>query len=232
MHVQPESEISISELRPETDNNMVQSAKSLKNHKQKMIGTSAGKKKEIEESAIFGNVDQGHEGIYTDSVIASDAEKMALEIKEQIKRGSSMKEALIKAIRKGSKFVDKGGLARGKNKKATGDVTQENIVESNRRKRKVMKFDRIRPVDKITDQVSSKDKEQKSSSKSGVTKSSSSKSGETKSVSRKGKGKSVAQVGDLISVKSELFDGIDVTICEPPVVQPSSFNVFKLGLHQ
>jgi hypothetical protein len=133
------------ELRPETDNNMVLSVKSLRNHKQKMIGNSGGKMLDIEESAMYGNVDQLHEGIYIDSVIVSDADKLALEIEEAVNHGSTMRDALLKAIRKGSSTIQKDGLAFGKNKKATGDVTSENIVESKRKKYKVVKFDRIRP---------------------------------------------------------------------------------------
>ena len=93
---------------------------------------------------MYGNVDQMHEGIYTDSVIVSDEDKLALKIEEAIKHGASMKDALLKAIRKGSKIVSKGGLAIGKNKKAAGDVTSENILESKRKKNKVVRFDRIR----------------------------------------------------------------------------------------
>jgi len=125
------------DLRPETDNNMVQSVKSLQNHKQKLIGTSKGKMLDIEESAMYGNVDQLHEGIYTDSVIFSDTDKLAMEIEEQVGRGVSMKDALIKAIRKGNQITPKGALARGKNKKATGNVSSENIMESKRKRHKV-----------------------------------------------------------------------------------------------
>ncbi len=104
---------------PETDNNMVQSVKSLQNHKQRMVGTSQGNMTDIEESAMFGNVDQFHEGIYTDSVLISDADKLSLEVEESVRKGFSVKDALLKAIRKSSKGVSKGALARGKNKKAT-----------------------------------------------------------------------------------------------------------------
>ncbi len=69
-----------------TDNNMVQSVKTLRNHKQKMIGTSHGDMLDIEESAIFGNVDKIHEGLYVDSIVVSDTDKLALEIAEEIKR--------------------------------------------------------------------------------------------------------------------------------------------------
>jgi hypothetical protein len=124
---------------PEAETNMVQSVKSLQSHKQKLLGTSEGKMLDIEESAMYGNVDQMHEGIYTDSVIVSDEDKLALEIEEAVSHGASMKDALLKAIRKGSiKIVSKGGLAIEKNKKATGDVTSENIVESKRKKNKVV----------------------------------------------------------------------------------------------
>ena len=87
---------------PETDNNMVQSVKSLQNHKQRMVGTSQGNMTDIEESAMFGNVDQFHEGIYTDSVLISDADKLSLEVEESVRKGFSVKDALLKAIRKSS----------------------------------------------------------------------------------------------------------------------------------
>ncbi len=111
-------------MKPATDNNMVQSAKSLQNHRQKLVGTSHGEMSAIEESAMYGNIDQLHEGIYTDSVLVSDADKVILEVEEELSRGSTMKDALLKAIRKTSKVIPKGSLARGKNKKATGDVCQ------------------------------------------------------------------------------------------------------------
>jgi hypothetical protein len=164
-----------------------------------------------------------HEGLYTDSVIVSDEDKLALEIEEAVRRGASMKEALLKAIRKGSKIVSKGGLAIGKNKKATGDVTSENIVESKRKTNKVVRFDRIRPrnqtksmiknLEKATDKYEAAMAMQPeavrtpSSSKRGET--SPLKSGEKTSYIRKGKGKLVAKVGDLISVSPTIFDGPD-----------------------
>ena len=141
------------EVRPETDNNMVLSVKSLRNHKQKMIGNSGGKMLDIEESAMYGNVDQLHEGIYTDSVIVSDADKLALEIEEAVNHGSTMRDALLKAIRKGSSTIQKNGLARGKNKKATGDVTSENILDSKRKRHKVVRFDRISSMNSSSDKI-------------------------------------------------------------------------------
>jgi hypothetical protein len=188
--------------RPETDNNAVQSVKYLRNHRQKMIGTSKGKMLDIEESAMFGNVDSLHEGLYTDSVICSDADKIALEVEEEIKKGGSMKEALLKAIRKTSKTISNGGLARGKNKAATGDITDENIIESKRKKNRVEKFVRLnssgQPVSPMLP-------------KRMLSKTRALKSGEQNSPKlgpnfRKGKGKLVAKVGDLISVKPEIFD--------------------------
>jgi hypothetical protein len=209
--------------KPQAETNMVQSIKSLQGHKQKRLGTSEGKKLDIEESAMYVNVDQMHEGLYTDSVIVSDEDKLALEIEEAVRRGASMKEALLKAIRKGSKIVSKGGLAIGKNKKATGDVTSENIVESKRKTNKVVRFDRIRPrnqtksmiknLEKATDKYEAAMAMQPeavrtpSSSKMGET--SPLKSGEKTSYIRKGKGKLVAKVGDLISVSPTIFDGPD-----------------------
>ncbi len=66
---------------------MVQSVKFLRNHKQKMIGTSKGRTRNIEASAVYGDVNNMHEGLYTDSVVCSDADKMALEIEDEVKRG-------------------------------------------------------------------------------------------------------------------------------------------------
>ncbi len=70
--------------RPATDNNMVQSVKFLRDHKRKMIGQSQGKMLDTEESAIYGNVNSLQEGVYTDTVVCSDADKMAIEIEEQV----------------------------------------------------------------------------------------------------------------------------------------------------
>jgi hypothetical protein len=192
-------------MKPATDNNMVQSAKSLQNHKQKLVGTSHGEMSAIEESAMYGNIDQLHEGIYTDSVLISDADKVILEVEEEISRGSTMKDALLKAIRKTSKTIQKGSLARGKNKKATGDVTSENILESKQKRQKVLKFDRLRnnqvKVTKNNDKPSSQSGEELSSSQSGEKL--------TSSRVRKGKGKMVAKIGDLIYVLPEIFDDKD-----------------------
>jgi hypothetical protein len=70
--------------RPATDNNMVQSVKFLRDHKRKMIGKSQGKMLDIEESAIYGNVNSLQEEVYTDTVVCSVADKMAIEIEEQV----------------------------------------------------------------------------------------------------------------------------------------------------
>jgi hypothetical protein len=192
--------------RPATDNNMVQSVKNLRDHKQKMMGTSEGKALDIEESAIYANVDSLHEGLYLDSVICSDTDKMVSEVQEVLNRGGTMKEALLKALRKSSKVIPNGGLSRGKNKASTGEVTRENVVESKRKRQRVEHFirqkelgqTRINPI--------------LQRSKSGESKPS--KSGELKPLkfekvkvdSRMGKGKQVAKVGDLISVRPEIFD--------------------------
>ena len=193
--------------RPETDNNMVQSVKGLRNHKQKMIGTSEGKTLDIEESAIYANVDGLHEGLYLDSVICSDTDKMALEIEEVMKKEGTRKEALLRALRNTSKVIPKGGLSRGKNKASTGDVTDENIVESKRKRHRVENFicmngsKQSKRDGKSRDDRISKLAESKSGeSKSGETNSMESKSMKPKSDGkkpdlRKGKGKKVACVG-------------------------------------
>ena len=215
--------------KPETDNNMVQSVKSLQNHKQKLIGTSYGKMSDIEESAMYGNSNLFHEGLYTDSIVISDADRLTLEVEESIKKGLTMKDALLKAIRKSSKTVPEGALARGKNKKATGDVTTENIIQSKRKRQKVLNYNRInkntaKTVNHIENHIeklleatdkyeaalalqpeasnpltSSSIRGEKNSSKTGDLKSSD-------RYKRKGKGKMVAKVGDLVYVQPQIFD--------------------------
>jgi hypothetical protein len=147
-----------------------------------------------------------------DPLLFSDADKLSLEVEESVRKGISMKEALLKAIRKSSKVVSKGALARGKNKKATGDVTMENAVESKRKRQKVMKFDRILP-DKTGTSIKNKFGKNLKSGELGTLKSGESEktvvqtSTNKKADLRKGKGKQVAKVGDLISVAPEIFDG-------------------------
>ncbi len=84
-----------------------------------------------------------HEGLYVDSVVVSDTDKLALEIAEEINRGSNMRDALRRAIRKTEGGILKNGLARGKNQKEKGGITSENILDSKRKQRKIETFHRI-----------------------------------------------------------------------------------------
>jgi hypothetical protein len=117
-----------------------------------------------------------------------------------------MKDALLKAIRKSSKVVSKGALARGKNKKATGDITMENTIESKHKRQKVVKCDRTLPNSTGTSISRSKFARKSKSGELGTSKSGEQTSKKMKAYLRKGKGKQVAKVGDLISVASEIFD--------------------------
>jgi hypothetical protein len=170
-----------------------------------MMGTSEGKALDIEESAIYANVDSLHEGLYLDSVICSDTDKMVSEVQEVLNRGGTMKEALLKALRKTSKVVSEGGLSRGKNKAATGDVSNENVLVSKRKRNRVEKFVRVdkSKLPKVA-LPSKRNSNNRDRSKSGELKPL--QFGNAKFNSRKGKGKQVAKVGDLISVKPEIFD--------------------------
>jgi hypothetical protein len=216
--------------RPETDNNMVQSVKSLQNHKQKLVGTSRGRMTDIEESAMYGNSNQCNEGIYTDSICISDADKVSVEVEEMVRKGFSMKDALLKAIRKYRTIVSNGELARGKNKKATGDVTTENILESKRKRQRVVNFNRIkqnsaRSDEQLENLMKATDKYEAALAmqpeairplphrlKGG--RQNRQKGGRKLHLKwiriyirkRKGKGKMVAKVGDLIYVMPEIFD--------------------------
>jgi hypothetical protein len=214
-----------------------------------MIGTSKGRSLDIEESAVFGNVNSMYEGLYTDSVVCSDANKMALEIEDDVKKGSTMKDALLRAIRRNDKTIAKGALKRGKNKAATGDITSENVLESKRKRNRVEKFVRIggkhssekkrktktvrfegdsvgTENEMLENLVKATDKYEAAlamqpeaavrtpSLKRGEQSSSSSESGERNpdeikqkgKPNRKWKGRKVANVGDLISVRPEIFD--------------------------
>jgi hypothetical protein len=186
---------------------------------------------DIEESAMYGNDNLCNEGIYTDSICISDVDKVSVEVEELIRKGFSMKDALLKAIRKSRTVVSNGELARGKNKKTTGDVTTENILESKRKRRKILNFSRIKKNSARTDEqmenlMKATDKyeaalamqpeairplppslkrEEKESSKRGER--NSSEMGTNLHRKIKGKGKMIAKVGDLIYVMPEIFDG-------------------------
>jgi hypothetical protein len=172
-----------------TDKNMVQSIKTLRDHRLKPIGTSHSKSTDIEESAIYGNVDDIREGLFVDTVVFSDVDQLTKLIEEDISKGVSMKDSLIKAIRRTSQVKHHGDLAKGKTKGTSKDINHGNIIDSKRQRQKVQKFVRFQQDDEPEAIVT----KERSTNKMKKT--------------RVGKGKQVAQVGDLISVPPEIFDG-------------------------
>ncbi len=63
--------------RIETDKNMVQSIKTLRDHRLKPIGASHSSSTAIEESAIYGNIDSIREGLFVDTVVFSDVDQLS-----------------------------------------------------------------------------------------------------------------------------------------------------------
>jgi hypothetical protein len=103
-------------LKPEVDNNMVSSIKSLREHKLELPGRRQGDMTEIEESAMYGNGQLQNEGLYLDQVVQTDVEQLANIIAETTKKGTSLKESILKAIRQLRPQNGKNELAQGKSR--------------------------------------------------------------------------------------------------------------------
>ncbi len=115
---------------PETDRNMVQSIKTLRDHRIKQIGTSHQEMTDLEESAIYDHVDQIREGLFLDTVILSDVDQLTNLVEEDISQGISMKDAIIRAIRNTSQVKHSGDLAKGKKQLTLTDISDSNILTS------------------------------------------------------------------------------------------------------
>ena len=103
-------------LKPEVDNNMVSSIKSLREHKLELPGRRQGDMTEIEESAMYGNGQLQNEGLYLDQVVQTDVEQLANIIAETTMKGTSLKESILKAIRQLRPQNGKDELAQGKSR--------------------------------------------------------------------------------------------------------------------
>ena len=100
--------------RPEVDNNMVASIKSLREHKLQLPGRHTRDMTKLEESAMYGNGHQTIEGLHLDQVVNSNVDQLAQIITEHSRKGSSLKESILEAIRTLRTDVKKGGLRQGK----------------------------------------------------------------------------------------------------------------------
>jgi hypothetical protein len=177
--------------RIETDKNMVQSIKTLRDHRLKPIGTSHAASTDLEESAIYGNVDEIREGLFVDTVVFSDVDQLTKLIEEEVSNGKSMRDSIIKAIRQTSQVKQAGGLAKKITKRTSNDISEENVMTSKRQRNKVVKFSRLRNDDgRIIKQNITTDEIHKTKPKSILK-----------------PGRRSAKVGDLISVSPEIFDG-------------------------
>ncbi len=118
--------------RPEVDNNMVKSIKSLREHKLQLPGRHARDSTKLEESAMYGNGHPQIEGLHLDQVVTSNVDQLAQMIAEQSKKGTSLKESILKAIRNLKPDITKGGLRQGKKGTNHGNVSTSNIVNDKR----------------------------------------------------------------------------------------------------
>ena len=171
---------------------MVQSIKTLRDHQLKPIGTSHAASTDLEESAIYGNVDGIREGLFVDTVVFSDVDQLTKLIEEEVSNGKSMRDSIIKAIRQTSQVKQAGGLAKGKIKRTSNDISEGNIMTSKRKRNKVVKFSRLLNADeRIMKSKVTTERIHNAKPKASILK----------------KGNRLAKVGDLISVSPEIFDG-------------------------
>ena len=187
--------------RTPTDKNMVQSIKTLRDHRLKPIGTSQQAMTDLEESAMYGNVDQVREGLFIDTVVFSDVDQLSKLIEEDVSNGMSMRDSLIKAIRRTSQVKHQNDLAKGKSKMKSNGISEKNIIESKRSKQKVQKYVRFNVPKELSDGETTQVITTTSPSSTSKSR------GSSTSKERIGKGKRVAKVGDLVSIPSKLFDG-------------------------
>jgi hypothetical protein len=192
------------DVRPETNKNHVWAAKFLRDHRQKLVGTSSSPMLPIEESAMYGNADQIGEGIYIDTVVNSEVDQLATKIAENTGKGMNIKDSLLKAIREAKQVVHKGGLAMGKNSRKKRQQCGDNLDA----KRAKVDAGASTPgtghaigIAEVTEDAPSVTGEKRN----GVTVRRKYKKGLLLTNKKKG-GKAIARVGDLISVPATLFD--------------------------
>jgi hypothetical protein len=82
------------------DGETVQSIKALRDDKLKLPGRNHKQGTDIEESARFGNAETFKEGLYFDDVLSTPVEELAARMEENSRNGLTLKESLIKAVKK------------------------------------------------------------------------------------------------------------------------------------
>ncbi len=122
------------EPRLETNRYMVQSIKTLRDHRLNPMGTSPKATAELEESASYGNIDQIREGLFVNTVVFFDVDQLTKLIEEDVSQGASMWESIIRAIRKTSQTKHANDLVKGKSKRALTDISKDNVTTPKRQK--------------------------------------------------------------------------------------------------
>jgi hypothetical protein len=173
---------------------MVASIKSLREHKLQLPGRHARDMTKLEESAMYGNGHATIEGIHLDQVVNSNLDQLAQIIGEQSKKGSSLKESILHAIRTLRTNVEKGGLKRGKNGKHQGQISSKNTVKGTRNRK------RSQMISQPETSISGEDDD------SDIVHNHPTKANNPAKKKQKGKGKKVAKVGDLVSASPTIFD--------------------------
>jgi hypothetical protein len=85
---------------------------------------------DIEESARFGNVENFREGLYFDDVLSTPMRELAERLEENARNGLTLKEALIKSIKKTTQGVQRMSLQKGKTSRDDADISKSNISRS------------------------------------------------------------------------------------------------------
>jgi hypothetical protein len=106
---------------------MVKSIKCLSEHKLQLPGRHTKDTAKLEESAMYGNGHQTIEGIHLDQVVNFNVDQLAQIIAEQTKKGTSLKESILQAIRTLRTDIKKGGLRQGKKVKKIMEMSARRI---------------------------------------------------------------------------------------------------------
>jgi hypothetical protein len=86
----------------------------------------------LEESASYGNIDQIREGLFVDTVVFFEVDQLTKLIEEDVSQGASMRESIIRAIRKTSQTKHASDLVKGNSKRALTDISKDNVTTSKR----------------------------------------------------------------------------------------------------
>ena len=206
-------------VRPEFSKPMVQSIRSLREHRFNLPGKNDGITTELELSAASGNADQnGGEGLYYDEVtnqasfdqltkaIAKATEAAGTGVSKPSVRDqviAKLKSAMDIASKQ---TIEKGGLKKGK-KQQSSTVSTENVIQGKRKRETVIQAESDKDSPPVEDNpVTDHEVFSHQHTPSFTSKKSSKVPFDATKQKRRGRPPGV-KVGDLVSLPSKFFDG-------------------------